>query len=260
MPIRLKDESTYPPRFKPRRLRADDFEELKKQIAVLLKANFIVPSNSPFGAPVLFVAKKGGQRRFAVDYRALNDLTIPDVTPLPIVDDMLQQLHGSTIFSKIDMTWMFWQLRIREADRHKSAMTTPLGHFDWRVVPFGLTNAPGHCMNVISDVLRPMLFKFAMVLLDDIIIYSRSVEEHLSHLSQVFEALEKAKFFIKRSKCEFCVSRLHYLGHVVSAEGIEAEGGKLLSMRDFPVSLTVLDVRVFFFGTHRVLQKTGSGL
>ena len=100
MPIRLKDESTYPPRFKPRRLRADDFEELKKQIAVLLKANFIVPSNSPFGAPVLFVAKKGGQRRFAVDYRALNDLTIPDVTPLPIVNDMLQQLRGSTIFFK----------------------------------------------------------------------------------------------------------------------------------------------------------------
>ena len=245
MPVKLKDESSYPTRQKPRRLRADDFEELKKQIAVLLKANFIVPSNSPFGAPVLFVAKKGGQRRFAVDYRALNDMTVPDVTPLPLVDDMLQQLHGSAVFSKIDMTWMFWQLRIKESDQHKTAMITPLGHFDWKVVPFGLTNAPGHCMNVISDVLRPMLYKFAMVLLDDIIIYSKNIEEHLLHLAQVFAALEGAKFFAKRSKCEFCVSRLHYLGHVVSAEGIEAEGSKLISMRDFPSPLTVRDVRAF---------------
>ena len=245
MEIRLKDEASYPPRRKPQRLSPQDFEELKKQLDVMIKSGFITPSNSPFGAPILFVPKKGGARRFAVDYRALNDMTVPNVTPLPTVDDMLQQLQGSSVFSKIDMTWMFWQLRIKESDRHKAAMVTPLGHFDWKVVPFGLTNAPGHCMNVISSVLQPFLYRFCMVLLDDIIVYSKSVEEHLEHLRLIFEALEVAKLFIKRSKCEFCVARLHYLGHVVSAAGIEAEGDKLQAMRAFPIPSSVRDVRAF---------------
>ena len=117
-----------------------------------------MPSNSPFGAPVLFVNKKDGKRRFAVDYRELHDMTVPDT-----VDDMLQQLQGSSIFSKIDLTWFFWQLRIKEGDQHKAAMVTPLGHFNWRACPFGLRNMPSFAMTVITDVPRPYLYDFAMV-------------------------------------------------------------------------------------------------
>ena len=262
MAIKLKDETAIPPRRRYGRLSSSDFEELRKQVEVLLKANFIAPSTSPFGAPVLFVPKKDGTRRFAVDFRALNDMTVPDVTPLPAVDDMLQHLQGSKVFSKIDATAFFWQFRIKEADRHKAAMVTPLGHFDWRVVPFGLTNAPAHAMRSISTVLQAYLYKFCMVLLDDIIVYSNSVEEHLEHLRLIFEALELAKIFIKRKKCEFCKSRLHYLGHVVSADGIEAEGNKLQAIKSFPPPKNVRDVRAFLglAGYYRKLIRNFSKL
>ena len=128
---------------------------------MLLKAGMVEPSDSPFGAPVVFVPKKGGKRRFAVDYRDINDMTIKDNTPLPRIDDMIQRLEGSTIFSKLDCTSMFWQFRVKKEDRHKTAMSTPLGHFQWNVMPFGLTNAPGMCMRTMTKVLQPFLNRFA---------------------------------------------------------------------------------------------------
>ena len=197
MPIKLVDETAVPPRRPPRRLSPADFKELQKQLEILLKANLIRPSNSPYGAPVLFVPKKGGKRRFAVDFRALNDRTIRDVTPLPRTDDLLQALNGARVFSKLDASWMFWQLHIKEEDTHKLGMVTPLGLFEWRVAPFGITNAPGHCMRVMNNVLRPFLHKFCQVMLDDIIVYSKTVEEHTEHLSQILAALDEARIFMK---------------------------------------------------------------
>jgi hypothetical protein len=175
----------------------NSLKELQKQLEILLKANLIRPSNSPYGAPVLFVPKKGGKRRFAVDFRALNDRTIRDVTPLPRTDDLLQALNGARVFSKLDASWMFWQLHIKEEDTHKLGMVTPLGLFEWRVAPFGITNAPGHCMRVMNNVLRPFLHKFCQVMLDDIIVYSKTVEEHTEHLSQILAALDEARIFMK---------------------------------------------------------------
>ena len=245
MPIRLVDETTVTPRRGPRKLTPMDFEELKKQIGILLRAGMIEFSDSAFGAPILFVAKKGGARRFAVDFRQLNDLTVKQVTPLPRVDDMLQNLHGAKFFSKLDATWMFWQLRLKAEDRHKTGMVTPLGHFHWKVVPFGLTNAPGHCMNVMGRVLHPFLYHFCQVLLDDVIIYSKTMDEHLEHIALVLDALAEARIFLNPTKCEFCLSRMHYLGHVVSENAISPEVEKIQAMRDFPEPVSATGVRSF---------------
>ena len=245
MPIRLTDETAVTTRRGARRLTPQDFEELKKQVAILLKAGMIEYSDSAFGAPILFVAKKGGKRRFAVDFRQLNDLTIKQVTPLPRVDDMLQNLQGAKFFSKLDATWMFWQLRLRPEDAHKTGMVTPLGHFHWKVVPFGLTNAPGHCMNVMSKVLDPYLYKFVQVLIDDVIIYSKTIDEHLIHLSLVFDKLSRNKIFLQPFKCEFILTHMHYLGHVVSADAIAPETEKLRAMAAFPEPTDATAVRSF---------------
>ena len=262
MSIRLKDESLTTHRRPPRRLTPDDFAELQKQVEILIKAGMIVPSDSPFGAPILFVPKPGGKRRFAVDYRELNDMTIRDVTPLPRVDDLLQHLEGASVFSKLDATWMFWQLRLNPEDAHKTGMVTPLGHFHWKVVPFGLTNAPGHCMRVMSEILAPFLYKTCMVLLDDIIIYSKSVEEHMMHLEEILAALAAHHIFMNPDKCEFLLSRMSYLGHVVSTEGIGPQKSKLEAVKHFPVPTTITEVRGFLglTGYYRKLIKDFSSI
>jgi len=260
MPIRLFDETSTTARRGARKLTPLDFEELKRQIDILLRAGMIEYSDSAFGAPILFVAKKGGARRFAVDFRQLNDLTVKQVTPLPRVDDMLQNLHGAKVFSKLDATWMFWQLRLRAGDRHKTGMVTPLGHFHWKVVPFGLTNAPGHCMNVMSRILHPFLYKFCQVLLDDVIIYSKTMDEHLGHISEVMDALAAAHIFLNPTKCEFCLAKMHYLGHVVSENAISPEKEKLQAMRDFPEPDSATGVRSFLglTGYYRKLVRNYS--
>ena len=245
MPIKLVDETAVPPRRPPRRLSPADFKELQKQLEILLKANLIRPSNSPYGAPVLFVPKKGGKRRFAVDFRALNDRTIRDVTPLPRTDDLLQALNGARVFSKLDASWMFWQLHIKEEDTHKLGMVTPLGLFEWRVAPFGITNAPGHCMRVMNNVLRPFLHKFCQVMLDDIIVYSKTVEEHTEHLSQILAALDEARIFMKPSKCAFFLDSVVYLSHVVSANGIAPCRFILDAVEKFPEPKSVTEIRGF---------------
>jgi hypothetical protein len=245
MPIRLRDENVTPRRRNPRRLSPADFLELQKQLETLLKADMIELSDSPFGAPVLFVPKKDGKRRFAIDYRELNDNTIKDVTPLPRIDDMIQRLEGATVFSKLDATWMFWQLRLREEDRFKTGMSTPLGHFHWKVVPFGLTNAPGHAMRVMSKVLQPFLNRCAMVMIDDIIVYSKTVEEHMEHLEKIFAALRKHKIFMKRAKCDFFLERLKYLGFVVSGSGMGPSRDILDAIKKYPEPTTVTEVRGF---------------
>ena len=245
MLIKLVDETAVPPRRPPRRLSPADFKELQKQLEILLKANLIRPSNSPYGAPVLFVPKKGGKRRFAVDFRALNDRTIRDVTPLPRTDDLLQALNGARVFSKLDASWMFWQLHIKEEDTHKLGMVTPLGLFEWRVAPFGITNAPGHCMRVMNNVLRPFLHKFCQVMLDDIIVYSKTVEEHTEHLSQILAALDEARIFMKPSKCAFFLDSVVYLSHVVSANGIAPCRFILDAVEKFPEPKSVTEIRGF---------------
>ncbi|GKE88719.1 putative reverse transcriptase domain-containing protein, partial [Tanacetum coccineum] len=180
-----------------------DFPELNE----LQEKGFIRPSHSPWGAPVLFVKKKDGSMRMCIDYRELNKLTIKNRYPLPRIDDLLDQLQGACCFSKIDLRSGYHQLRVREEDIPKTAFRTHYGHFEFTVMPFGLTNVPAIFMDLMNRVCKPYLDKRTNNIyghFDDILIYSKSEEEHEVHLKTILDLPEKEKLYAKFFKCESC--------------------------------------------------------
>ncbi|GJZ60076.1 putative reverse transcriptase domain-containing protein [Tanacetum coccineum] len=207
----------------PYRLAPTEMQELSNQLKELQEKGFIRPSSSPWGAPVLFVKKKDGSFRMCIDYRELNKLTVKNRYPLPRIDDLFDQLQGSRYFSKIDLRSGYHQLRVREEDIPKTAFRTRYRHFEFTVMPFGLTNAPAVFMDLMNRVCRPYLDKFVIVFIDDILIYSKSKEEHEVHLKLILELLEKEKLFGKFLKCKFWLQEVHFLGHVVNSEGIHVD-------------------------------------
>ena len=239
------EPGTEPPSRPPYRLSQEEMAELKKQLDELLAKGFIRPSVSPYGAPVLFVKKKSGELRMCVDYRMLNKATIKNKDALPLVDELFDQLHGAKVFSSIDLHKGYHQIRIKEQDVYKTAFRTRYGHYEFRVLPFGLTNAPAVFMWMMNDVLRPLLDKCVIVFLDDILVYSRSHEEHQQHLRQVLEILRKAKLYAKMTKCEFSKSSIPFLGHVISTDGIHTEPSKIKAVEAWPVPDNVNDLRSF---------------
>ncbi|GJV30567.1 putative nucleotidyltransferase, ribonuclease H [Tanacetum coccineum] len=200
----------------PYRLAPSELEELSGQLKELQDKGFIRPSSSPWGAPVLFVKKKDGSFRMCIDYRELNRLTVKNRYPLPRIDDLFDQLQGSQFFSKIDLRSGYHQLRVHEDDIPKTAFRTRYGHFEFTVMPFGLTNAPAIFMDLMNRVCRPYLDKFVIVFIDDILIYSKTQEEHVEHLRLVLELLKKEKLYAKFSKCEFWLREVQFLGHVIN--------------------------------------------
>jgi hypothetical protein len=180
-----------------------EMNELKRQLADLLQKGFIRPSVSPFGAPVLFVHKKEGSLRLCVDYRALNKITIKNRYPLPRIDELMDRLVGAKYFTKIDLYSGYHQIRIKEEDIPKTAFRTRYGHFEFLVLPFGLTNAPATFMTLMNDIFRDYLDKFVIVYLDDILIYSKTKEEHLQHVAVILQTLREHQLYAKLSKCEF---------------------------------------------------------
>ncbi|GJX63132.1 putative reverse transcriptase domain-containing protein [Tanacetum coccineum] len=184
----------------PYRLAPSELEELSRQLKELQDKGFIRPSSSPWGAPVLFVKKNDGSFRMCIDYRELNKLTVKNYYPLPRINDLFDQLQGSQFFSKIDLRLGYHQLRVHEDDIPKTAFRTHYGQFEFTVMPFGLTNAPAVFMDLMSRVCRPYLDKFAIVFIDDILIYSKTREEHVEHLRLVLELLKKEKLYAKFSK------------------------------------------------------------
>jgi len=176
----------------PYRMTPIELAELKKQLEDLLEKQFIRPSVSPWGAPVLLVKKKDGSSRLCIDYRQLNKLTIKNKYPLPRVDDLLDQLHGVVIFSKIDLHSGYHQILVKAEDVQKTAFRSRYGHYEFLVMPFGVTNAPAIFMDYMNRIFRPFLDKFVMVFIDDILIYSNSIEEHEEHLRIVLNILRKA--------------------------------------------------------------------
>ena len=175
--IKLEPGATLPNRGLYR-MPPDELKELKKQLDQLLELGLVRPSTSPFGSPVLFVKKKDGSLRLCIDYRGLNKITIKNRYPLPRVDEMLDRLHGATVFSKIDLVSGYFQVRISEEDIPKTAFRTRYGHYEFTVMPFGLCNAPATFQRMMNDILREHLDTFVIVYLDDILIYSKSKEEH----------------------------------------------------------------------------------
>ncbi|GJR25307.1 putative reverse transcriptase domain-containing protein [Tanacetum coccineum] len=185
----------------PYRLAPSEMKELSEQLKELSDKGFIRPSSSPWGAPVLFVKKKDGSFRMCIDYRELNKLTVKNRYPLPRIDDLFDQLQGSSVYSKIDLRSGYHQLRVREEDIPKTAFRTRYGHYEFQVMPFGLTNAPAVFMDLMNRVCKPYLDKFVIVFIDDILIYSKNKQEHEEHLKLILELLKKEELYAKFSKC-----------------------------------------------------------
>ncbi|KAA3473689.1 DNA/RNA polymerases superfamily protein [Gossypium australe] len=195
---------------------------------LLLDRGFIRPSVSPWGAPVLFVKKKDVSMRMCIDYRQLNKLTIKSKYPLPRIDDLFDQLRGASIFSKIDL-----RSGVKEEDVYKRAFMTLYGHYKFLVMPLGLTDAPAAFMDMMNRVFQPYLDRFMVVFIDVILVYSRTEEDHDSHLQIVLQILKEKQLYAKFSKCKFWLCEVTFLGHVVSAKGIRVDPRKVEAVLDW---------------------------
>jgi len=220
-------------------------QEILSQVNELLRTNRVQSSTSPYGSPVLFVQKKDGSLRMCVDYRRLNKITIRNKYPLPRIDDLLDTLGSAKVFSTLDLKSGYHQIRLQDSDIPKTAFNTPFGHYEYRVMPFGLTNAPSAFQSVMNDALRPYLGRFCLVYLDDIIIFSKTEEEHMDHLRKVLSTLREKQLYVNPDKCTFFAKEVAYLGHIVSADGLKADPRKTQALQEWPVPKDKHDIRAF---------------
>eukprot|EP00253_Pinus_taeda_P010917 PITA_10917 len=226
----------------PYRMSVPELTELKIQLQELLDKDYIRPSVSPWGAPVLFVKKKDGTLRMCIYYRQLNKLTIKNKYPLPRIDELFDQVKGATVFSKIDLRSGYHQIRIKEEDIAKTTFRTRYGHYDFVVLPFGLTNGPATFMCLMNSIFHRYLDRFVLVFIDDILIYSRTMEEHHEHLRIVLQTLQEHQLYAKFSKCDFFKEEIQYLGHVITKDGIAVDPEKIKAIMEWPVPKDVADV------------------
>jgi hypothetical protein len=234
-----------PPSRPTYRMSQPEMDELKKQLSELMDKGYIRESKSPYGAPVLFVKKKEGTLRMCVDYRALNKISIKNKYPLPRVDELLDRLSGAKYFSKIDLRSGYWQLRIADEDVPKTAFRTRYGHFEFLVMPFGLTNAPATFMHLMQQIFRKYLDDFVIVFLDDVLIYSKTREEHEKHVRTVLQVLRENQLYAKLSKCDFFKEEISFLGHVINRAGIKMEPSKVDAVMQWTQPKNVHEVRSF---------------
>ncbi|GJS01731.1 putative reverse transcriptase domain-containing protein [Tanacetum coccineum] len=207
------------------RLAPSEMQGLSDQLQELANRGFIRLSTSPWGALVLFVKKKDRSFRMCIDYRELNKLTVKNRYPLPMIDDLFDQLQGSSVYSKIDLRSGYHQLRVRDEDIPKTAFRTRYGHYEFQVMPFGLTNAPAVFMDLMNHVCKPYLDKFVIVFIDDILIYSRNKEEHADHLRIILELLKKEKLYAN--------------------QGIHVDPAKIEAVKNWASPTTPTEIRQF---------------
>ncbi|GJR15473.1 putative reverse transcriptase domain-containing protein [Tanacetum coccineum] len=229
----------------PYRLAPSELKELSEQLQELSDKGFIRPSSSPWGASVLFVKKKDRSFWMCVDYRELNKLTVKNCYPLPRIDDLFDQLQGSSVYSKIDLRSGYHQLRVREEDIPKTTFRTQYGHYEFQVMPFGLTNALAVFMDLMNRVCKPYLDNFVIVFIDDILIYSKDEKEHEENLRLILELLKKEELYAKFSKCKFWIPKVQFLGHVIDCQGIHVDPAKIESIKDWAAPKTPTEIRQF---------------
>ncbi|GBG80214.1 hypothetical protein CBR_g30581 [Chara braunii] len=247
-PIRheiILEDGAVPPRGCIYRMRREELSMLRAQLDDLLEKGWIWPSSSPYGAPVLFVRKKNKDLRLCIDYRKLNAQMIRNAGPLPRIEDLLGRLSGAKFFSKLDLKSGYHQLEIRQEDRYKTVFKTRYGHFEWLVMPFGLTNAPTTFQAAMTTEFRHLLDRFVLIYLDDILVYSWSLDEHVEHRRTVLERLRQAKYKANCDKCEFARQELEYLGHYVTPQGIRPLADKIEALHVWPEPTNTTNVRSF---------------
>ena len=222
-----------------------ELQALWKYLDENQRKGFIRPSSSSSASPVLFVRKPGGGLRFCVDYRRLNDITVKNRYPLPLIDETLRQLQSAKIFTRLDLRGAYNLIRIRKGDEHLTAFRTRYGLYEYLVMPFGLTNAPATCQQFVNDTLRQYLDLFCVVYLDDILIYSKNLEEHRQHVRTILETLLSAGLYVKGEKCEFFTTSTTFLGFVVSTSGISMDPGKVSAITEWQSPSSVKELQSF---------------
>ena len=231
-----------------------EVEAATAYVSDLLAKGWIQPSTYPWGAPIMFVPKHGGKLRACINYTGLNDLTVRDEFPLPRIDALLDQLSGSTIFSSCDLYQGYHQLKLDASDVFKTAFTAPAmnesggqawGHWEYKVLPLGLRNAVSAYQRAMTRIFAPFLGKFVVIYLDDICVFSKTPEEHLDHLRQVFELLRKYRLCCNSVKCHFNLPELKFLGHIVGREGVKPDPSKLAVVKQWPQPTDLHELRKF---------------
>lgn len=220
-------------------------EEIRRQVSEMLEAGIIRPSTSPWSSPPVMVRKKDGSMRFAVDFRVLNSRTVKDSFPLPQIADALDCLGNSKFFSALDLTSGYWQIELEEEAKHKTAFTTPMGLFEFNRMPFGLTNAPASFQRAMQCCLAGLNWDIALCFLDDVIIFSKTFDEHISRLGKVFDRLQRYHLKLKPGKCYLLQQEVAYLGFRVSGEGISTDPSKIEAVRQWPIPKSAKDVKSF---------------
>ncbi len=205
-------------------------QEAKKLLDDMLGRSVIQPSSSPWASPVVLVPKKDGSLRFCIDYQKVNSVTRKDAYPLPRVDDTLDILAGSKWFSTVDLLSGYWQVGVSPEDRDKTAFCTHEGLFEFRVMPFGLCNAPATFQRLMDAMLAGLKWSSCLVYIDDIVIPGKSFPAHLTNLCSVFDRLKEAGLKLKPRKCRLCLHKVNFLGHIVSANGIQTDTQKTESL------------------------------
>ncbi|UYV85023.1 hypothetical protein LAZ67_X004325 [Cordylochernes scorpioides] len=242
---KIETGNHQPIKHRPYRVSPTERQAIQTEVDKMLDAGIIRHSESPWSSPVILVKKKDGNWRFCVDYRRLNKVTKKDVYPLPRIDDTLDSLKGAKFYSSMDLRSGYWQIEVDEADREKTAFITPDGLYEFLVMPFGLCNAPATFERMMDKILKGLKWTMALCYLDDIVVYSKSFNEHLHRLEIILQCLDKAELRLNPKKCLFGTKRIRVFGHLVDSKGIYPDPEKIEAIAKFPTPKSITDVRSF---------------